>query len=76
MKRTGRFIASNDFEVLERGEIRELGGKGCRDSREGQLSTGTRGRVSRVLIIRSCEILTRTRHDQCRRSARQSKYRT
>lgn len=41
IKRTGRITASDDFEVLERGEIRELGGKRCGDSREGELSTST-----------------------------------
>ena len=38
-KRTGRITATDDFEVLERSEIRELGRKGRGDSREGQLST-------------------------------------
>lgn len=39
-KRTWRITAANDFEVLERSEICELGRKGRGDSREGQLSTG------------------------------------
>jgi hypothetical protein len=48
IKRTGRITATDDFEVFERGEIRELGRKGRRDSREGQLSTGTRTSQSRL----------------------------
>jgi hypothetical protein len=41
-KRTRRITVADDFEVLEGGEIRELGRKGRGDSREDQLSTITR----------------------------------
>jgi hypothetical protein len=47
-KLTGRITAADDFKVLERGEIRELGRKRRGDSREGQLPTRhPGGRLSR-----------------------------